>query len=222
MPVKKIAVLVSGSGTNLQAIINATSQKKINAEIKIVISNREDAYGLVRAEKHGIKNMCISSKNLTDEEYSEKLLEIFKKEEIDFVVLAGFLKILSKDLVMQYKNRIINIHPSLIPSFCGKGYYGIKVHEKAIEYGVKVTGATVHFIDENADTGPIIEQRTVDVDDFDTPNTLQLKVLVIEHEILVSSLKKLCNEELEVVGRRVIKRDVKRGGKDEKGINKRL
>ncbi len=222
MSVKKLAVLISGGGTNLQAIIDATSQKKINAEIKIVISNREDAYGLVRAEKHGIKNMCISSKNLTDEEYSEKLLEIFKKEEIDFVVLAGFLKILSKDLVMQYKNRIINIHPSLIPSFCGKGYYGIKVHEKAIEYGVKVTGATVHFIDENADTGPIIEQRTVDVDDFDTPNTLQLKVLVIEHEILVSSLKKLCNEELEVVGRRVIKRDVKRGGKDEKGIDKRL
>jgi phosphoribosylglycinamide formyltransferase-1 len=222
MSVKKLAVLISGGGTNLQAIIDATSQKKINAEIKIVISNTKDAYGLVRAQKHGIKNMFLSSKNLTDEEYSEKLSGIFKQEEIDFVVLAGFLKILSKNLVMQYKNKIINIHPSLIPSFCGKGYYGIKVHEKAIEYGVKVTGATVHFVDENADTGPIIEQRTVDVDDFDTPNTLQLKVLVIEHEILVSSLKKLCNEELEVVGRRVIKRDVKRGGKDEKGINKRL
>ncbi|HOK62398.1 MAG TPA: phosphoribosylglycinamide formyltransferase [Soehngenia sp.] len=218
MPVKKIAVLISGSGTNLQAIIDAISQKKVNAEIKIVISNNKDAYGLFRAEKHGIKNMFLSAKNLTDEEYSEKLLEIFKKEEIDFVVLAGFLKILSKDLVMQYKNRIINIHPSLIPSFCGKGYYGIKVHEKAIEYGVKVTGATVHFVDENADTGPIIEQRAVDVDDFDTAKSLQQKVLAIEHEILVSSLKKLCDDELEVIGRRVIKK----GGKDEKSIDKRI
>jgi len=218
MPVKKIAVLISGTGTNLQAIIDAILQKKVNAEIKIVISNTKDAYGLFRAEKHGIKNMFLSAKNLTDEEYSEKLLEIFKKEEIDFVVLAGFLKILSKDLVMQYKNRIINIHPSLIPSFCGKGYYGIKVHEKAIEYGVKVTGATVHFVDENADTGPIIEQRAVDVDDFDTAKSLQQKVLAIEHEILVSSLKKLCDDELEVIGRRVIKK----GGKDEKSIDKRI
>jgi len=218
MPVKKIAVLISGSGTNLQAIIDAILQKKLNAEIKIVISNNKDAYGLVRAEKQGIKNMFISARDLTCEEYSEKLLEIFNKEEIDFVVLAGFLKILSKDLVMQYKNRIINIHPSLIPSFCGKGYYGIKVHEKAIEYGVKVTGATVHFVDENADTGPIIEQRAVDVDDFDTAKSLQQKVLVIEHEILVSSLKKLCNDELKVIGRRVIKK----GDKDEKSIDKRI
>lgn len=218
MSLKKIAVLISGGGTNLQAIIDAILEKKINADIKIVISNREDAYGLVRAQKHGIKNMFISSKNLTDEEYSKKLLEIFKQEEIDFVVLAGFLKILSKNLVMQYKNKIINIHPSLIPSFCGKGYYGIKVHEKAIEYGVKVTGATVHFVDETADTGPIIEQKAVDVDDFDSPNSLQQKVLEIEHEILVSSLEKLCNDELVVIGRRVIKR----GGKDEKSIDKRL
>ena len=152
---KNIAVLVSGGGTNLQSIIDAVETGKINGQIKLVISNKEGAYGLERAKKHNIRAVF--------EKDEQAIIDIMKENEIDLVVLAGFLKILSPNFTKAFENRIINIHPSLIPSFCGKGYYGLKVHEAAIEYGVKVSGATVHFVDENADTGPIIRQDTVEV-----------------------------------------------------------
>lgn len=152
---KNIAVLVSGGGTNLQSIIDAVEAGKINGQIKLVISNKEGAYGLERAKKHNIRAVF--------EKDEQAIIDIMKENKIDLVVLAGFLKILSPNFTKAFENRIINIHPSLIPSFCGKGYYGLKVHEAAIEYGVKVSGATVHFVDENADTGPIIRQDTVEV-----------------------------------------------------------
>ena len=166
---KNIAVLVSGGGTNLQSIIDAVEAGKINGQIKLVISNKEGAYGLERAKKHNIRAVF--------EKDEQAIIDIMKENKIDLVVLAGFLKILSHNFTKAFENRIINIHPSLIPSFCGKGYYGLKVHEAAIEYGVKVSGATVHFVDENADTGPIIRQDTVEVFAGDSPQDLQQRVL---------------------------------------------
>lgn len=154
-----IAVLISGGGTNLQAIIDECENKNINGRVKVVISNKVDAYGLQRAKKHNIKGVYE-----TDE---SKIIEILKENKIDLIVLAGYLKIISPKLVNEYKNKIINIHPSLIPAFCGKGYYGEKVHQSVIDYGVKVSGATVHFVDENADTGPIIMQKAVNVNQDD-------------------------------------------------------
>ena len=165
---KNIAVLVSGGGTNLQSIIDAVEAGKINGQIKLVISNKEGAYGLERAKKHNIRAVF--------EKDEQAIIDIMKENKIDLVVLAGFLKILSPNFTKAFENRIINIHPSLIPSFCGKGYYGLKVHEAAIEYGVKVSGATVHFVDENADTGPIIRQDTVEVFAGDSPQDLQQRV----------------------------------------------
>lgn len=166
----KIAVLVSGGGTNLQALIDAQSSGIIrNGEITLVASNKADAYALKRAEDNGIKAVL-----MTDE---ASLLKIFREEGIDLVVLAGFLKILSKEFINAYENRIINIHPSLIPSFCGKGAYGLHVHEMALSYGVKVTGATVHYVNEIPDGGQIIAQKAVEVLEGDTPETLQLRVM---------------------------------------------
>lgn len=171
----KIAVLVSGGGTNLQAIIDA---KIPNVEIALVISNNRNAYALKRAENAGIKAMCISPKNFEDRAaFHEELLHCLKEHEIELVVLAGYLVNISKEMVRAYKNRIINIHPSLIPSFCGKGFYGLKVHEAALERGVKVTGATVHFVDEGTDTGPILLQKAVEVQKGDTPEILQRRVM---------------------------------------------
>ena len=166
----KIAVLVSGGGTNLQALIDAQNSGIIrNGEITLVASNKADAYALKRAEDNGIKAVL-----MTDE---ASLLKIFREEGIELVVLAGFLKILSADFIRAYENRIINIHPSLIPSFCGKGAYGLHVHEMALSYGVKVTGATVHYVNEIPDGGQIIAQKAVDVLEDDTPETLQRRVM---------------------------------------------
>lgn len=191
----KIGVLISGGGTNLQAVIDNCENKTINGEVKIVISNKEDAYGLERAKNHNIKAIY--------EKDEEKIIEILKENEIDLVVLAGYLKIISPKLVNEYRNRIINIHPSLIPAFCGKGYYGEKVHKGVIDYGAKVTGATVHFVDEGADTGPIIMQKTVEVRQDDDAKKLAKRVLDVEHEILTKSIAMFCENKLTVQGRRV-------------------
>lgn len=191
----KIGVLISGGGTNLQSIIDNCENKNINGEVKLVISNKAEAYGLERAKNHNIKAIY--------EKDEDKIIEILKENEIDLVVLAGYLKIISPKLVNEYRNRIINIHPSLIPAFCGKGYYGDKVHQGIIEYGAKVTGATVHFVDEGADTGPIIMQKTVEVKQDDDAKKLAKRVLEVEHEILTKSIAMFCENKLTVQGRRV-------------------
>ena len=191
----KIGVLVSGGGTNLQAIIDATNKNIINADIKVVLSNKENAYGLERARTNNIE--AIYEKN------EDRIIEILEDREIDLVVLAGYLKIISLKFVDKFRNKIINIHPSLIPAFCGEGYYGEKVHQGVIDYGAKVSGATVHFVDEGADTGAIIMQETVMVDDNDDSTTLAKKVLEIEHKILVESIKLFCENKIDINGRKV-------------------
>ncbi len=175
----KIGVLVSGGGTNLQAIMDAVKSGDIpNTEISFVISNNANAYALTRAENAGIPAKCISPKNFTSRlDFENALTEAVVSYNVDLVVAAGFLVIIPKAMIRAYKDRIINIHPSLIPSFCGTGYYGLKVHEAVLARGVKVTGATVHFVDEGTDTGPIIFQKAVDVLQDDTPKSLQLRVM---------------------------------------------
>lgn len=175
----KLAVLVSGGGTNLQAIIDAIDAGKItNAAIDVVISNNANAYALERAKDHGIEGLCISPKNYESrEQFNDALTQTIVDRGIDLVVLAGYLVIIPPQLIAAYKNRIINIHPSLIPSFCGTGYYGLKVHEAALQRGVKVTGATCHFVDEGTDTGPIILQKAVEIQPDDTPKSLQQRVM---------------------------------------------
>ncbi|MEG1871178.1 MAG: phosphoribosylglycinamide formyltransferase [Peptostreptococcaceae bacterium] len=190
-----IGVLVSGGGTNLQAIIDETLSGNINGQIKVVISNKENAYGLERAKQNNI--------DATYETDEDNIIEILKDKDIDLVVLAGYLKIISPKFVEVFRNKMINIHPSLIPSFCGKGYYGEKVHQGVIDYGAKVTGATVHFVDEGADTGAIIMQETVMVEDEDDSKSLSEKVLEVEHRILKKSISLFCENKLSIQGRRV-------------------
>ncbi|SEA33148.1 phosphoribosylglycinamide formyltransferase-1 [Pseudobutyrivibrio sp. ACV-2] len=175
----KIAVCVSGGGTNLQAIIDKIGSGEIhNTEIAVVISNNKNAYALERAAKAGIEGVCISPRDYeTRDEFNKAFLEKLDSYNVDLVVLAGFLVVIPPEMIRKYVNRIINIHPSLIPSFCGTGYYGLKVHEGALARGVKVTGATCHFVDEGTDTGPIILQKAVEVLDDDTPETLQRRVM---------------------------------------------
>ena len=175
----KIAVLVSGGGTNLQAIIDAVSLGKItNTEIALVISNKEGAYALERAKKAGIEGRFISPKQFEDKEaYSQEMVSVIKDAGCELVVLAGFLVVLPESFVNAFEGKIINIHPSLIPSFCGDGFYGLKVHEAALARGVKVTGATVHYVDAGTDTGPIIGQKAVYIEDGDTPEILQKRVM---------------------------------------------
>lgn len=175
----KIAVLVSGGGTNLQAILDAIDNGTItNAKVEVVISNNKNAYALERAKKHGIENLCISPKDFASrEEFNDVFLEKLNSYNVNLVVLAGFLVVIPEKMIQAYRNRIINIHPSLIPSFCGTGYYGLKVHEGVLARGVKVTGATVHFVDEGTDTGPIILQKAVEVEQGDTPEVLQRRVM---------------------------------------------
>lgn len=192
---KNIAVLISGGGTNLQAIIDNTKNNYIKGKIKIVISNREDAYGLTRAKNAGINALVIKD--------DEKLISTLSENKIDLIVLAGYLKILPEKITKIYENKIINIHPSLIPAFCGRGYYGLKVHEAVIKKGVKYTGATTHFVNEGADEGPIIMQKITEVGD-ETPEELQAKVLKIEHEILPKSIKYFCEDKLKVVNGKVV------------------
>lgn len=190
-----IGVLVSGGGTNLQAIIDETLAGNINGKVKVVISNKENAYGLERARQNDIEAVF--------ETNEDKIIEVLKERNIDLVVLAGYLKIISPKFVNEFRNKMINIHPSLIPSFCGKGYYGQKVHQGVLDYGAKVTGATVHFVDEGADTGPIIMQEAVNVRDDDDVESLAKRVLNIEHKILKKSISLFCENKLSIHGRRV-------------------
>ena len=192
----KLAVLVSGGGTNLQAIIDAIDAGTItNAAIDVVISNNANAYALERAKNHGIEGMCISPKAYESrEQFNDALTQTIVDRGIDLVVLAGYLVIIPPQLIAAYKNRIINIHPSLIPSFCGTGYYGLKVHEAALQRGVKVTGATCHFVDEGTDTGPIILQKAVEVLPDDTPKVLQQRVMEqAEWQILPQAIDMIAN-----------------------------
>ena len=191
----KIAVLVSGGGTNLQALINAQNEKIIESgKITLVVSNNKNAYALERAKNAKIKNVVVSKKDcVSNDEFNQKLINVLKENNIDLVVLAGFLCILSKEFIKAFENRIINVHPSLIPSFCGDGFYGLKVHEKALEKGVKVTGATVHFVNEIVDGGKIIMQKAVKVRKNDTPITLQKRVMQqAEWKILPKSVELVC------------------------------
>ncbi len=174
----KIGALVSGGGTNLQAILNAIDNGGINAQVKAVVSSKEGAYALERAAAKNIENTVIKKKDFKNAgEYEKALAEYFKDRDIDLVVLAGFMVILGAEFINEFENKIINIHPALIPSFCGEGYYGLHVHEAALKAGVKVTGATVHFVTAECDAGPIILQKAVDVMDDDTPETLQRRVM---------------------------------------------
>ncbi len=195
MEKKRIGVLISGGGTNLQALIDACKNEEINGEIAVVISNREEAYGLIRAEKAGIDAEYVSYKGYTPDSYDHKLIEILTDKEVDLVVLAGWLRVLTPAFINAFRNKIINIHPSLIPSFCGKGYYGEKVHQAVLKSGVKITGATVHFVDEGTDTGPIVLQEAVNVHPDDTVETLQQRVLAVEHKLLVRAVAEFCKNE---------------------------
>lgn len=190
-----IGVLVSGGGSNLQAIIDDCENGEIKGNIKVVISNKEDAFGLERARKHNIRAVF--------EKDEDEVIKILKEENVDLVVLAGYLKIISPKFVSEFENKMMNIHPSLIPSFCGDGFYGEKVHQAVIDYGAKVSGATVHFVNEEADAGPIIMQDTVKVMDDDDAKTLAKRVLEVEHTILPKCVKLFCEGTISVEGRKV-------------------
>lgn len=203
----KLAVLVSGGGTNLQAIIDAIGAGKItNACISVVISNNANAYALERARAHGIEALCISPKDFESREaFNQAFLDKLNSYNVDLVVLAGFLVVLPEMMIKEYTNRIVNIHPSLIPSFCGKGFYGLKVHEGVLARGVKVTGATVHFVDEGTDTGPIILQKAVEVEQGDTPEVLQRRVMEqAEWMILPKAIDLIANGKVSVEDGHVI------------------
>ncbi|OUP83447.1 phosphoribosylglycinamide formyltransferase [Lachnoclostridium sp. An169] len=203
----KVVVMVSGGGTNLQAVIDGVKNGTItNTEIVGVISNNKNAYALKRAEENGIPNVCVSPKDFaTREEFNDKLLEAVDAYSPDLVVLAGFLVVIPPAMIEKYRNRMINIHPSLIPSFCGKGFYGLKVHEAALARGVKVVGATVHFVDEGTDTGPIILQKAVDVQQGDTPEILQRRVMEqAEWIIMPKAIDLIANGRVKVEGNRTI------------------
>lgn len=202
----KIAVLVSGGGTNLQAIMDAIDAGTItNTEIEVVISNNKNAYALERAKQRGIKALGISPKDYESRaEFNREFLETLDSYQVDLVVLAGFLVVIPEEMIAKYRNRIINIHPSLIPSFCGTGYYGLKVHEAALARGVRVTGATVHFVDEGTDTGPIILQKAVAVEQGDTPEVLQRRVMEqAEWKILPEAIHLIANGKVSVENGRV-------------------
>ena len=199
----KITVLVSGGGTNLQAIIDRIGDGAItNTEIAAVISNNKNAYALERAAKAGIPAKCVSPKDFPDREaFNDALLQAVDETGADLVVLAGFLVVIPEKMIRKYRNRIINIHPSLIPSFCGKGYYGLKVHEAVLARGVKVTGATCHFVDEGTDTGPIILQKAVEVRQGDTPEVLQRRVMEqAEWIIMPEAIDLIANGKVSVAG----------------------
>lgn len=203
----RVLSMVSGGGTNLQAIIDSVKNGTItNTELVGVISNNKNAYALTRAEENGIDAKCISPKDYESREvFNQELLKAVDAYEPDLIVLAGYLVVIPPEMIKKYKNRIINIHPSLIPSFCGTGYYGLKVHEAALERGVKVVGATVHFVDEGTDTGPIILQKAVEVQNGDNPEVLQRRVMEqAEWKILPHAIDLIANGKVEVEGHRTI------------------
>lgn len=192
----RIGVMVSGGGTNLQALIDAEKEGKIpDGTIVLTLSDNEKAYALTRAANAGIKTYVVSRKQYDRKEFEKKATEILEDNGIELIVLAGFMRILGKEFIKKYENRIINVHPSLIPSFCGEGYYGIKVHEAALGYGVKVSGATVHYVNEIPDGGKIIKQKAVEVKEGDTPETLQKRIMEqAEWIILPEAAEKVCRE----------------------------
>ena len=207
---KKIIVLVSGGGTNLQALIDAQNRGELGGgRITCVISSKPDAYALVRAKNAGIPTRVIPRKQfLTVEQYTDAMMEAFYEEYADLIVQAGFMTILDAKICRAYPNKIINVHPALIPSFCGKGYYGLHVHEAVLEKGVKLTGATVHFVNEVCDGGPIILQKAVPVEQGDTPETLQKRVMEqAEWKILPEAVRLFCEGRLKVRGNQVIIRE---------------
>ena len=202
-----VVVLVSGGGTNLQAIIDAVEKNEItNVCIKAVISNNKNAYALERARNHSIEAICISPKDYASRDlFNESLINKIDELGVDLIVLAGCLVVIPKKLVLKYPNKIINVHPSLIPSFCGTGFYGLKVHEEVLKRGVKVTGATVHFVDEGTDTGPIIFQKAVYIKDDDTPEILQKRVMEeAEWKLLPMAIDCIANNKL-VVENNIVK-----------------
>lgn len=203
----RIGVLVSGGGTNLQAIIDALKAGTItNASIEIVISNNPNAYALERAKNNGINAECISPKNFaTREEFNDALINRLDEYNLDLIVLAGCMVVLPAKLIEKYRNKIINIHPALIPSFCGKGFYGLRVHEEVLKRGVKLTGATVHFVDEGTDTGPIILQKAVKVKNDDTPEILQRRVMEeAEWKIMPEAINLIANGKVSIKDNKVI------------------
>ena len=204
MRIDRLAVMVSGGGTNLQAVVDACADGRIPARVACVISSRSDAYALERAKQAGVPAAVIRPRDYAAQDaHDEAVMQALERFGAQAVVLAGYMSILGPALVRQYQYRIVNIHPALIPSFCGRGYYGRRVHEAVLDYGAKVSGATVHFVDEGTDTGPIIMQRCVPVLDGDTPEALAARILEVEHEILPRSVALLCEGRLRVEGRRV-------------------
>lgn len=198
----KIAVLVSGGGTNLQSIIDGVNNNAItNTQIKVVISNNKNAFALERARQNNIAAECISPKDFESREnFNEELLKRIDFYDVDLIVLAGYLVVVPQQVIAKYSNRIINIHPSLIPAFCGTGYYGLKVHEGVLNRGVKLTGATVHFVDEGTDTGPIILQKAVEVNSNDTPEILQRRVMEqAEWIIMPEAINLIANNKVNVI-----------------------
>lgn len=204
---KRIAVLVSGGGTNLQALIDAKNNGHIeNGEIALVIASNHDAYALKRASLNSIKSMVISKKEcLTDDEFDEKIISALEDNHIDLIVLAGYMAILSSRVTNRFPYKIINVHPALIPSFCGPGYYGLRVHEAALSYGVKLTGATVHFVNEVADGGAIILQKAVEIKSGDTPELLQKRVMKeAEWNILPKAVALFCSNKIKIVDNKAV------------------
>lgn len=200
----QLGVLASGRGSNFQAILDHINQGKLDASVQVVVSNRSSAGVLEIARNQGIAAMFVSAKQFPDpEQYDQQLLKIFEQYQVNFIVLAGYLKMLSPLLVQKFRNRILNIHPALLPAFGGKGMYGIHVHEAVLNYGCKISGVTVHLVDENYDTGPPVLQRCVPVEDDDTPETLAARVLKVEHEIYSEALQLFAQDRIEIVGRRV-------------------
>lgn len=204
MRIKKLAVLISGGGSNLQSVLDTLREKHLPAQVAVVISDRPGVYGLERAAKAGVEGLCIDYKQYDIPAFNQQLIVALQARDIDLVVLAGFLSILDHAFIATYVGRIINIHPSLIPSFCGKGFYGKRVHKAALDYGVKISGATVHFVDEGTDTGPVILQQSVPVLDGDTPDTLAERVLVVEHQLLPKAVELLVADRVRLDGRKVI------------------
>lgn len=197
----KIAVLISGGGTNLQAIIDNIENGSLNCSIECVVSDTPEAFGIERAKKHNIKTFVFDKKEYK-KGLSDKILEVLDGK-VDLIVLAGYLSIMKGNIIDKFKNKIINIHPSLIPSFCGKGMYGLNVHKRALEYGVKITGCTVHYVDEGTDTGSIIIQKAVKVFENDTPEMLQKRVMVEEHKALPKAIDLISRGKVKIEGRKV-------------------
>lgn len=197
MEIARIAVLVSGGGTNLQALLDGMQAGETPGKVTLVVSNRREAYGLERARNAGVEALYIGRGNYPEAETrGSALLEALESRGIQWIVLAGYLDILPPALIRRFPNRILNIHPALIPAFCGMGYHGLRVHEAVLERGVKLTGATVHFVDEGADTGPILSQEAVPVYAYDTPETLQQRVLAVEHRLLLEAVKAAAEERI--------------------------